>query len=93
MKSKIFTDAEIKSLNQRLKGIKKDSTGIFGGRVRPKIKELLDKWFPKKKQLEKIIQSKKGKFDILWVMFFMAVATMLLVLGFFIRTLIVKGWI
>ena len=56
--SKIFTNAEIKSINEREKGNKKDKTGIFSGRVKPKIIELVDVWFPKKKQLKKLIIKK-----------------------------------
>ena len=51
--SKLFTKAETKSLEDRLKGSKKDNTG------RPKIKELLDVWIPQKKQLKKLIEVKK----------------------------------
>ena len=58
MKSKIFTDAELKSLNKRIKGEKKDLTGIFSGRVKPKILELFE-WFKRKKELEKAIEPKK----------------------------------
>ena len=61
MQSKIFTEAEHKSLEDRLKGSKKDNTGIFSGRVKPKIKEMLDEWLPKKKQLRKTIEVKDGK--------------------------------
>ena len=56
--SKIFTKAEIEELNQREKGNKKDSTGIFSARIKPKIRELLDEWFPKKKELEELIKRK-----------------------------------
>lgn len=59
MQSKIFTEAEHKSLKERLKGSKKDNTGIFSTRVKPKIRELLDHWFPQKRQLKKSIEVKK----------------------------------
>jgi hypothetical protein len=59
MKSKIFTEAELKSLNQRFKGSKKDNTGIFSARVKPKIVEMLEHWFPKKRELQKAIRVKK----------------------------------
>jgi len=54
--SRIFTDAELKSIEARKLGSKKDETGIFAGRVKPKIKELLEIWFPKHKELKKIIE-------------------------------------
>ena len=55
MQSNIFTETELKALNQRLKGNRKDQTGIFSGRVKPKILELFD-WFKRKKELEKAIK-------------------------------------
>lgn len=57
--SKIFTDAEVESLNKRLSGSKVDKTGIFSARVKPKIKEMLEDWLPKKAQLKKAIEVKK----------------------------------
>ena len=57
--SKIFTTTELKSLDDRLKGSKKDKTGIFASRIKPKIKELLETWFPKKKELKKVMGVKK----------------------------------
>jgi len=58
MQSKIFTKAELKSLEERIKGNRKDPTGIFSGRVKPKILELFT-WFKRKKELEKAIKPKK----------------------------------
>ena len=55
MQSKIFTDAELESLNKRLKGSKEDKTGIFSSRVKPKIIEMLEQWLPQKRQLKKSI--------------------------------------
>ena len=60
MKSKIFTEAEHKSLKDRLKGSKKDTTGIFSARVKPKIIELFE-WFNKRKELNKLIEVKSEK--------------------------------
>ncbi len=59
MQSKIFTKTELKEIEKRKKGNKKDTTGIFSGRVKPKINELLEVWFPKKKELIKLIKVKK----------------------------------
>lgn len=61
MQSKIFTEAETESLKNRLKGNRKDLTGIYSSRVKPKIKELIEIWFPQKKQLKKLIEVKDGK--------------------------------
>jgi len=53
-KSRIFTNAELKAFNDRLKGSKKDSTGIFAARVKPKLLELIE-WFNKIKQINKLL--------------------------------------
>jgi hypothetical protein len=52
--SKIFTAAELKALKNRLSGSKKDYTGIYSARVKPKIKELLE-WFKIKNKLKKLL--------------------------------------
>jgi len=57
--SKIFTEDEIQHLNDRLKGSRKDKYGTFANRVKPKIIELLEKWFPIKRQLKKAIEKKR----------------------------------
>ena len=65
MESKIFTKAELKELERRKQGNRKDSTGIFTARIKPKIQELLSVWIPNKKELEmflkKPLQTKKSK--------------------------------
>jgi len=53
--SKIFTQAELKALNKRLEGNKQDNSGIYAGRVKPKLLELL-KWFDKKKDIQKLLK-------------------------------------
>jgi len=58
-KSKIFSDGELAELKRRENKDYKDKYGIFSSRTKPKIIELLEVWLPKKKQLEKIIKSKK----------------------------------
>lgn len=58
MESKIFTEAEQDALDKRLEGDKKDDTGIYSSRVKPKIKELLEVWMPRKKELEKLTRKK-----------------------------------
>jgi len=54
--SKLFTKAELKALDERLKGSKKDKAGIFFGRIKPKIKEMLEHWIPQKNKLKKLIE-------------------------------------
>ena len=61
MESKIFTEAELKEIELREKGDKSDKTGIFSSRIKPKIKEILDVWIPKKKELENMVKVKNGK--------------------------------
>ena len=53
--SNLFTQTELKSLEERLKGSKKDPTGIFASRIKPKIKELFE-WFKRRNELKKLIQ-------------------------------------
>jgi len=52
----IFTETELKEVNLRLQG-KKSNYKIWY-RVKPKIEELLEVWFPKKKKLQKLIEKK-----------------------------------
>ena len=55
-KSKIFTEGELKAIEEIKKGNRRDKFGTFYGRVKPKINELLEVWIPKKKELQKLIQ-------------------------------------
>lgn len=41
-KSRIFTNAELIMIDQRAQGSKKDPCGLWAGRIKPKIKELLE---------------------------------------------------
>lgn len=68
-KSRIFTDAEMEAIERRKQGNKTDKTGIFCGRIKPKLIEMLEYWFPKKKQLQKLVipashkENKKSEVD------------------------------
>ena len=55
MQSKLFTKAELKEIERRKKGDRSDKTGIFSGRIKPKIIEIFE-WFKKKKELKKLIE-------------------------------------
>jgi hypothetical protein len=55
----IFTRAEVKALGRRLIGDRSDGCGIYSGRVKPKLVELLEVWFPKRKQLEALLVKKE----------------------------------
>ena len=59
MKSFIFTDAELQELERRKKGNAKDECGLFSARIKPKIIEMLEVWFPQKKDLEKLLKRRK----------------------------------
>ena len=61
MQSKILTKAQCKSYKERKGGSKKDPTGIFNGRVKPIFKEMLEYWFPRRKEIQKLIEVKDGK--------------------------------
>lgn len=67
--NRIFTEAEAKSLEDRIKGSRKDITGIFSARVKPKIIEMLKVWLPIKNKLEKIIKNKRGDMALLETFF------------------------
>lgn len=59
MNSKIFTNKETAVLQQRLGGDKTDRTGVWTSRIKPKIKEILEVWLPKKKELEEQMRGKE----------------------------------
>ena len=60
-KSRLFGDKELALLEQRIKGSKKDKTGLWSRKVKPKVKELVDVWLPRKKELKKTLVIKHGK--------------------------------
>ena len=58
-KSRIFGNKELQMLEKRISGDKKDPTGLWSSKVKPKVKELVDDWIPRKKELKKSIEVKK----------------------------------
>jgi len=56
MHSKLFTKAELASLNKRLAGNRADPTGIYCERVKPKVKELVYIWLAARKDLRKLVE-------------------------------------
>ncbi len=56
--SVIFKPSEIRALNRRFNGDKHDPAGIYAGRVKPKLIELL-KLFEQKEHLEELMGIKK----------------------------------
>ena len=57
-KSKLFGDKELSLLEKRIKGDKKDPTGLWARKVKPKVTELVEVWTPRKKELKKTIEVK-----------------------------------
>lgn len=57
-KSKLFGEGELEILEARIKGDKKDPTGLWSRKVKPKVSELVEDWIPRKKELKKTIEVK-----------------------------------
>ncbi len=55
--SKLFGEKELILLEKRIKGDKKDPTGLWSRKVKPKVTEIVNQWLPRKKQLEKVVKS------------------------------------
>lgn len=53
--SVIFKPCELERLNARLKGDKSDKHGLYAGRVKPKIKEIME-WWDRKAELRRLIK-------------------------------------
>jgi hypothetical protein len=61
-KSKIFGDKELALLEKHIVGSKKDDTGLWCRKIKPKVKELVDVWLPRRKELKRTIEvRKRGK--------------------------------
>ena len=58
MKSRIFTKGELKVMKEFEDGNRSDKTGLFSRKIRAKIEELITRWLPKSKELEKLIERK-----------------------------------
>lgn len=59
--SKIFSNTELEEMKRQEEGDYSDKFGVWAARAKPKIKELLEHWFPKKKELERLIKPKRKK--------------------------------
>ena len=57
--SRVFKPYELREIERRQSGDFSDRNGTFANRVKPKIQELLEVWFPKKRELERLIKQKK----------------------------------
>jgi hypothetical protein len=56
--SGIFKPYELQDIERRKNGDLSDKNGTFSSRVKPKFKELLEVWFPKKRELKRLIKPK-----------------------------------
>ncbi len=56
--SKLFTKAELESFKIILLGDRSDPTGIFYGRVKPKLLEIKE-WIKRRKDIEKALKPKR----------------------------------
>lgn len=54
--SKIFTNGELKVIEEFKAGNRNDKTGLFCRKIKPKIKELRDIWFLKIPELNELIK-------------------------------------
>ncbi len=52
--SKLFGEKELILLEKRIEGNKKDPTGLWSRKVKPKVIEMVDEWMPRRQQLRKI---------------------------------------
>ncbi len=53
--SKLFGEKELVLLENRIEGDKKDPTGLWSRKVKPKVIEMVDEWMPRRMQLKKIV--------------------------------------
>lgn len=61
--SEIFKPYELEAMQERKSGDYSDKNGVFSRKVKPKIREILDVWIPKAKELRKLLEKKKRKVD------------------------------
>ena len=54
--SKLFGEKELILLEKRIDGDKKDPTGLWSRKVKPKVIEMVDEWMPRRKQLKKVVR-------------------------------------
>ena len=53
--SKLFGEKELILLEKRIEGDKKDPTGLWSRKVKPKVVEMVNEWMPRRKELKKIV--------------------------------------
>ena len=53
--SKLFGEKELLLLKKRIEGDKKDPTGLWSRKVKPKVLEMVNEWMPRRRELRKIV--------------------------------------
>lgn len=53
--SKLFGEKELLLLKRRIDGDKKDPTGLWSRKVKPKVLEMVNEWMPRRRELRKIV--------------------------------------
>ena len=53
--SKLFGEKELILLERRIEGDKKDPTGLWSRKVKPKVVEIVTEWMPRRRELRKIV--------------------------------------
>ena len=53
--SKLFGEKELLLLEKRIEGDKKDPTGLWSRKVKPKVTEMVKEWMPRRQQLRKVV--------------------------------------
>ncbi|MFC1676153.1 hypothetical protein ACFL3G_03970 [Planctomycetota bacterium] len=54
--SKLFGEKELILLEKRIDGNKKDPTGLWSRKVKPKVIEMVNEWMPRRRQLKKVVR-------------------------------------
>ena len=54
--SKVFGEKELILLEKRIDGDKKDPTGLWSRKVKPKVIEIVNDWMPRKRQLKEVVR-------------------------------------
>jgi hypothetical protein len=57
--SRLFSQSDLREMERRKNGDYKDRFGVFSKSTRPKIREILEVWFPRRKELEKLVKPKR----------------------------------
>jgi len=57
--SRVFSRSELEELERQKAGDFSDERGVMSSRLRPKLRELLDVWFPRLVELSELAMLKK----------------------------------